>query len=47
MIFMSGSLGKYSTEELLAMGALRVIQKPFSITQFAETLWALLGERQP
>jgi len=40
--FMSGHTGDYSTEELLATGASRVLPKPFhSLDELARTLWQL------
>ena len=45
-VFMSGNIGKYTTEELLALGAIRVFQKPFILSQFSDALWALVGERR-
>ena len=39
--FMSGFTGKYTTEELLALGATRFFEKPFSIQPLAEQMWQL------
>lgn len=42
--FMSGSAGDYTTDELLALGALRVFAKPFaSLTALADALRDLLS----
>ena len=42
--FISGHTGKYDAEELRAMGAAHVIQKPFaSLSLFARLLWRLVG----
>jgi CheY-like chemotaxis protein len=41
--FMSGHTGKYDPEELRAMGAAHVFQKPFaSLSLFARLLWRLV-----
>ena len=45
-VFMSGNIGKYSIEELLALGALRVFQKPFNLVQLTEALEALVIARR-
>jgi DNA-binding NtrC family response regulator len=41
--FMSASTGQHSTEELLALGALRFIEKPFQFATLAETLRSALA----
>jgi CheY-like chemotaxis protein len=39
---MSGSTGRYSQDDLMALGVLRVLEKPFSSMQhLAATLWRL------
>jgi CheY-like chemotaxis protein len=41
--FMSGNTGKYSAEELLGLGAARVLPKPFaSMSLLAHSLWETL-----
>jgi CheY-like chemotaxis protein len=43
-VFMSGSTGKYSTEELLALGPLRLLAKPFGcLAEVAALLRELAG----
>jgi CheY-like chemotaxis protein len=43
-VFMSGSTGTYSTDELLALGAVRVLAKPFgSLAEVAALLRELAG----
>jgi CheY-like chemotaxis protein len=43
VIFMSGNTGKYSAEQLLALGALRVLEKPFpSLSGLAQILRQIL-----
>ena len=46
--FMSGFTGKYSSEELLALGAECCFEKPFEIHPLCEQLWqlALTGVRR-
>ncbi len=45
--FMSGSTGPYSAEDLLALGAAGVLQKPFaSLAQTAQSLWAVIQSRR-
>jgi DNA-binding NtrC family response regulator len=46
--FMSGHAGRYSVEDLFAMGAARFFEKPFQIGPMADELWALAqgGQRQ-
>jgi CheY-like chemotaxis protein len=41
--FMSGNTGVYSERMLLEMGAVRVFQKPFPLTEIVETLRQLAG----
>jgi CheY-like chemotaxis protein len=41
--FMSGHTGKYTEEELLALGAARVFRKPFDLHAVAQALRQLLG----
>jgi CheY-like chemotaxis protein len=42
--FMSGHTGKYSTKELLDMGAAHVLSKPFvSLSQLTRLLWDIVG----
>jgi len=44
VVFMSGNTGRYSGEELLALGAARVLQKPFdSIAELGQLLRGLAG----
>ena len=46
--FISGHTGKYSAEELRAMGAAHIFQKPFaSLSLFARLLWRLVSSDQP
>ncbi len=42
VVFMSGSTGRYSEEDLLAMGAARVLHKPFRLEQLSQLLWQLV-----
>lgn len=45
--FMSGSTGKYSTKELLEMGAAHVLMKPFvSLSLFTRLLWDMVATSQ-
>jgi CheY-like chemotaxis protein len=39
--FMTGNMGLYLPEELLALGAVQVFAKPFELPQLAEELWQL------
>jgi two-component system, OmpR family, response regulator len=41
-VFMSGDVGNYSADDLLARGAARVFAKPFALAELAEQLWHLL-----
>jgi anti-anti-sigma factor len=41
--FMTGNPGSYTEEGLLAMGAVRVFQKPFAFTELIDTLNELTG----
>jgi CheY-like chemotaxis protein len=42
--FMSGSTGKYSSQELLDMGAVHVMMKPFvSLSVLTRLLWDMIG----
>lgn len=41
--FMSGGLGAYREEELLALGAARVLSKPFNLLEVAQTLKDLIA----
>lgn len=41
--FMSGHLGDYTPEQLHALGALRVFDKPFRLMSLADELQALAG----
>jgi CheY-like chemotaxis protein len=43
--FMSGNTGKYTADDLLAMGALRVFAKPFDLPNLIEQLWELVEQR--
>jgi CheY-like chemotaxis protein len=44
--FMSGSTGKYSTKELLDMGAAHVVMKPFvSLNLLSQLLWDIIGQK--
>lgn len=43
--FMSGSTGKYSFEDLMALGALRVLPKPFDLVEMGRTLEEAAGSR--
>jgi hypothetical protein len=40
---MSGNVSPYTEEGLLRMGGLRLVDKPFRVTDLAETLWQLVG----
>ena len=46
--FMSGFAGRYSVDDLFAMGAVRFFDKPFQIVPMAEALWTLAqgGQRR-
>jgi two-component system OmpR family response regulator len=45
-VFMSGNTGRYSAEELIALGAARVLSKPFaSMAGLAQTLRLAAGHR--
>ena len=46
--FMSGFTGRYSVEDLFALGAVRFFDKPFQIVPLADELWALAqgGQRK-
>ena len=46
--FMSGFTGRYSLDDLFAMGAVRFFEKPFKIVPMADELWLLAqgGQRQ-
>jgi DNA-binding NarL/FixJ family response regulator len=45
-VFMSGNTGRYSAEELIALGASRVLSKPFaSMAGLAQTLRLAAGHR--
>jgi two-component system OmpR family response regulator len=37
--FMSGHTGKYTAEQLLTLGAVRVFEKPFKLAKVSEELW--------
>jgi CheY-like chemotaxis protein len=39
-VFMSGSTGRYDPQDLLDMGACRVLQKPFSLAALVEAIRA-------
>ena len=39
--FMSGHAGRYSVDDLFAMGAVRFFDKPFQIVPLADELWLL------
>jgi CheY-like chemotaxis protein len=43
--FMTGQAGIYSEEQLLALGAVRVFQKPFSLAEMVEALAQLIESR--
>jgi len=44
--FMSGDMGKYAEADLLAMGAVHVLAKPFgSLEELARTLWQVAKDR--
>jgi CheY-like chemotaxis protein len=45
-VFMSGGMGKYSAEELLARGAEYVFAKPLEIAELIRRLWDLVGEAE-
>ncbi len=46
--FMSGHTGKYTTEELLDMGAVHVLPKPFaSLSLFTRLLWDMVDPDRP
>jgi two-component system, OmpR family, response regulator len=42
--FMSGDLGRYSSEELLDMGAAAVLPKPFRLTEVARVIYELANK---
>ena len=42
---MSGFLGDYSAEQLRAMGAAHIFEKPFRLAELASTLEKLVGSR--
>jgi CheY-like chemotaxis protein len=42
--FMSGDIGHYTEEELLACGGERVLRKPFHLTELAQDLRQLIDE---
>jgi CheY-like chemotaxis protein len=42
--FMTGNMGLYLPEELLALGAAAVFPKPFDLPQLAEALWQLAAQ---
>ena len=44
--FMSGHAGRYTVEDLFAMGATRFFDKPFQIVPMADELWALAQGEQ-
>ena len=45
--FMSGSTGKYTSQELLDMGAANVTMKPFvNLSILTQLLWDMIGERR-
>jgi CheY-like chemotaxis protein len=45
--FMSGDTGDYTVEQLLALGAFDVLQKPFaSLSTLVRILWEVGGQRQ-
>ena len=46
--FMSGFTGRYSLDDLFALGAVRFFDKPFRIAAMADDLWQLAqgGQRQ-
>lgn len=47
VVFMSGRTGPYSPEQLVKMGAIQVLQKPFrSIVELATTLWIVATDSQ-
>jgi CheY-like chemotaxis protein len=39
--FMTGNMGLYTPEDLLALGAVQIFPKPFDLPQMAEALWQL------
>jgi CheY-like chemotaxis protein len=46
--FMTGYAGEYTPEGLLALGAIRLFDKPFRVEEMAQTLWQtaqLVGRR--
>jgi DNA-binding NtrC family response regulator len=46
--FMTGHAGEYTPEGLLALGAIRLFDKPFRVDEMAQTLWQtaqLVGRR--
>jgi CheY-like chemotaxis protein len=45
--FMTGNMGLYTPEELLALGAVQVFPKPFDLPQLAEALWQLASRGSP
>jgi len=45
--FMSGSTGRYTSQELLDMGAVHVTMKPFvNLSILTQFLWNMIGERR-
>jgi CheY-like chemotaxis protein len=42
VVFMSGNTGRYSVEDLLALGAARVLHKPFRLEELGQLLWQLV-----
>jgi len=42
--FMSGETGKYTPEDLLALGAQRLFDKPFRLLALADELWQIASE---
>jgi two-component system cell cycle sensor histidine kinase/response regulator CckA len=45
--FMSGQLGAFSPDELLRLGAVQVLSKPFGLADLAQTLEDLVGPPEP
>jgi DNA-binding response OmpR family regulator len=48
VVFMSGNTGRYSEQDLLTLGAARVLQKPFNLDELSRLLWQLArGHSRP
>jgi len=48
VVFMSGHTGRHSPEDLLALGATRLLHKPFNLDELSQVLWQLVrGHSHP